>query len=64
MMIKSYFPYSEGGGGGGGGVRMRDKMAISAYILTKGRKDSFSRLQTRAEEDFDQHQHFFHFKPP
>ena len=28
-------------GGGGGGLKMLDKMAISAYIFEKSRKDPF-----------------------
>ena len=39
---------------------MRDKMAISAYILKTVEKDPFLRLQMRAKEDFNPHQHFFH----
>ena len=31
---------------------MRDKMAISVYILKIAEKDPFSRLQMRAKEDF------------
>ena len=37
---------------------MCDKMAISAYILKIVEKDSFLRLQRRAEEDFNRHQFF------
>ena len=37
---------------------MRDKIAISAYIFEKSRKDPFLRHQMRAEEDFNHH-HFF-----
>ena len=39
---------------------MRDKMAISAYILKIVEKDPFLRLQMRAKEDFNRHQLFFH----
>ena len=35
---------------------MRDKMAISAYILKIVEKDAFLTLQMRAEEDFNRHQ--------
>ena len=45
---------------GGGGVKMRDKMPISAHILKIVEKDPFLRLQMRAREDFNRHQHFFH----
>ena len=31
---------------------MRDKMAISAYILKRVEKDLFLRLEMRAKEDF------------
>ena len=44
--------------GGGGGVKMRDKMAISAHILKIVEKDTFLRLQMRAEEYFNRHQLF------
>ena len=37
---------------------MRDKVAISAYILKIVEKDSFLRLQLRAKEDFNHHQLF------
>ena len=37
---------------------MRDKIAISAYILKIVDKDSFLRLQMRAKEDFNHHQLF------
>ena len=37
---------------------MRDKMAISAYILKTVEKDPFLRLQMSAEEDFNRHQLF------
>ena len=37
---------------------MRDKVAISAYILKIVEKDSFLRLQMRAKEDFNRHQLF------
>ena len=40
---------------------MRDKMAISAYILKKAGKDPFLSLQMRAKEEFNRHQLFFHF---
>ena len=36
----------------GGGVKMRDKTAISAYILKIVENDPFLRLQMRAKEDF------------
>ena len=35
---------------------MRDKMAISAYILKIVEKDPFLRLKMRAKEDFNRHQ--------
>ena len=35
---------------------MRDKMAISAYILKTVEKDPFLRLQMRTKEDFNRHQ--------
>ena len=38
------------------GVKMRDKMAISAYILKIAGKDLFLRLQMRAKEDFNRHE--------
>ena len=38
---------------------MRDKMAISAYILKIVENDPFLRLQMRAKEDFNRHQFFF-----
>ena len=35
---------------------MRDKMAISAYIFEKSRKEThFLRLHMRAKEDFNRH---------
>ena len=34
---------------------MRDKVAISAYILKIVENDSFLRLQMRAKEDFNRH---------
>ena len=37
---------------------MCDKMAISAYFLKIVEKDSFLRLQIRAEEMFNRHQFF------
>ena len=37
---------------------MRDKMAVSAYILKIVEKDPFLRLQMRAKEDFIRHQLF------
>ena len=37
---------------------MRDKIAISAYILKIVGKDPFLRLQMRAKEDFNRHQLF------
>ena len=37
---------------------MRDKMAISAYILKIVENDPFLRLQVRAKEDFNYHQLF------
>ena len=37
---------------------MREKMAISAYILKIVEKGPFLRLQMRAKEDFNCHQHF------
>ena len=37
---------------------MRDKMAISAYILKIVEKDPLLRLQMRAKEDFNSHQLF------
>ena len=40
------------------GVRVRDKMAISAYILKIVEKNLFLRLQMRAKEDFNRHQLF------
>ena len=40
--------------------KMRDKMAISAYILKIIKKDPFLRLQMRAKEDFNRPQLFFH----
>ena len=42
----------------GGRVKMRDKMAISAYILKVAEKTPFLRLQNRAKEDFNRHQFF------
>ena len=39
---------------------MRDKMAISAYILKIVEKDPFVRLQMRAKEMFNCHQFFFY----
>ena len=39
---------------------MRDKMAISAYILKIVGKDPFLRLQMRAKEYFNRHQFFSH----
>ena len=42
------------------GVKMRDKMAISAYILKIVENDPFLRLQRRAKEDFNRQQLFFH----
>ena len=47
-------------GGGGGGVKMRDKMAIPAYILKIVENDPFLRLQMRAKKDFNRRQSFFH----
>ena len=41
---------------GGGGGKMRDKMALSAYIFEKSRKGPILRLQMRANEDFNRHQ--------
>ena len=38
---------------------MSDKMAISAYILKIVEKDTFLRIQMRAEEDFNRHQFVF-----
>ena len=37
---------------------MRDKMAISTYILKLVEKNPFFRLQMRAKEDFNRHQLF------
>ena len=37
---------------------MRDKIAISAYILKTVEKDPFLGLQMRAKEDFNRHQLF------
>ena len=37
---------------------MRDKVAISAYILKIVENDSFLRLQMRAKEDLSRHQIF------
>ena len=37
---------------------MRDKMAISAYILKIVKKDPFLRFQVRAKEDFNRHKLF------
>ena len=37
---------------------MRDKMAISAYILKLVENDPFLRPQMRAKEDFNRHQFF------
>ena len=37
---------------------MRDKVAISAYILNMVEKNSFLRVQMRAKEDFTRHQLF------
>ena len=39
---------------------MRDKMAISAYILKNVEKDLSLRLQMRAKEMFSRHQFFFY----
>ena len=39
-------------------VKMRDKMAISAYILKIVEKDPFLSLQMRAKEDFNRQQLF------
>ena len=39
---------------------MRDKMAISAYILKMVEKGPFLRLQMRDKEDFNRHQLLFH----
>ena len=39
---------------------MRDKMAISAYILKIVEKDPFLKLKMRAKEDFNRNQFFFH----
>ena len=36
---------------------MRNKMAIFAYILKVVEKDPFLRLEMRAKEDFNRHQH-------
>ena len=48
---------------GGGEVKMRGKMAISAYILKIVERDPFLRLHIKAMEDFNRHQHFlFHNK--
>ena len=44
-----------------GGVKMRDKMAVSAYILKIVEKDPFLRLQMRAKEMFNRHQ-FLNYK--
>ena len=41
-----------------GGVKMRDKMATSAYILKIVENDPFLRLQMRAKEMFNGHQFF------
>ena len=38
---------------------MRDKMAVSAYILKIVEKDPFLRLPMRAKEDFNRHQFLF-----
>ena len=40
------------------GVRVRDKMAISAYILEIVEKNLFLKLPMRAKEDFSRHQLF------
>ena len=37
---------------------MRDKLAISAYILKIVEKDSFEGFQMRAKEDFNRQQRF------
>ena len=37
---------------------MRDKMAISAYILKVEEKDPILKLQMRAKEDFNRHHNF------
>ena len=37
---------------------MRDKVAISAYLLKAVEKDPFLRLQMRAKEDFNRQQLF------
>ena len=39
---------------------MRDKMAISAYVLKIADNDPFLRLQMRAKEDFNRHRPFSH----
>ena len=39
-------------------VKVRDKMALSAYILEIVEKNLFLRLQIRAKEDFNRHQLF------
>ena len=39
-------------------VKMRDKIAISAYILKIVENDPSLRLQMRAEEDFNRQQLF------
>ena len=41
---------------------MRDKMAISAYILKIVEKDPFLRLQMRAKEDFNLNLDRFDFR--
>ena len=38
---------------------MCDKMVISAYILKIVEKDTFLKLQMKAEEMFNRHQFFF-----
>ena len=40
------------------GVRVRDKMAISSYVLKIVEKNSFLWLQMRPKEDFNRHQLF------
>ena len=59
MTIKTFFLNLFFLGGGGGGVKLHDKMAISAYILKIVEKDPFLRLQMKAKEGFNRHQHFF-----
>ena len=39
---------------------MCDKMAIFAYILKIVENDPYLKLQMRAKEMFNRHQHFFH----